>query len=108
MKLVGIDSGGTSCRVVLCDETGKVLANCTVPGHNPNADGFDALFQMQCPRVAVFIDAAPVAYTVSRIAILLDLKNKIARADSVDSASLNKITVAYLRFEPLQHFGGLR
>ena len=43
MKLVGIDSGGTSCRVVLCDETGKVLANCTVPGHNPNADGFDAL-----------------------------------------------------------------
>ena len=43
MKLIGIDSGGTSCRVVLCDETGKVLANCTVPGHNPNADGFDAL-----------------------------------------------------------------
>ena len=43
MKLVGIDSGGTSCRVVLCDETGKVLGKCTVPGHNPNADGFDAL-----------------------------------------------------------------
>ena len=43
MKLVGIDSGGTSCRVVLCDESGKVLAKCTVPGHNPNADGFDAL-----------------------------------------------------------------
>ena len=43
MKLIGIDSGGTSCRVVLCDQTGKVLRKCTVPGHNPNADGFDAL-----------------------------------------------------------------
>ena len=43
MKLIGIDSGGTSCRAVLCDETGKVLRKCTVPGHNPNADGFDAL-----------------------------------------------------------------
>lgn len=43
MRLIGIDSGGTSCRAVLCDETGRVLARCTVPGHNPNADGFDAL-----------------------------------------------------------------
>ncbi len=43
MRLIGIDSGGTSCRAVLCDEQGKVLAKCTVPGHNPNADGFDAL-----------------------------------------------------------------
>ena len=43
--LIGIDSGGTSCRVVLCDQTGRVLEKCTVPGHNPNADGFDALEQ---------------------------------------------------------------
>ncbi len=43
MLLIGIDSGGTSCRAVLCDETGKVLRNCTVPGHNPNADGFEPL-----------------------------------------------------------------
>ncbi len=43
MLLIGIDSGGTSCRAVLCDETGKVQRKCTVPGHNPNADGFDAL-----------------------------------------------------------------
>lgn len=43
MMLAGIDSGGTSCRVVVCDGQGRVLQKCTVPGHNPNADGFDAL-----------------------------------------------------------------
>lgn len=41
--LIGIDSGGTSCRLVLCNETGTVFSQLTVPGHNPNADGFDAL-----------------------------------------------------------------
>lgn len=45
MKLVGIDSGGTSCRLVLCDERGNVLSACRVPGHNPNADGFEPLEQ---------------------------------------------------------------
>lgn len=45
MKLVGIDSGGTSCRLVLCDEKGRVLSACRVPGHNPNADGFAPLEQ---------------------------------------------------------------
>ena len=73
MKLVGIDSGGTSCRVVLCDETGKVLRKCTVPGHNPNADGFDALEEsfrqglsnvladfdgLSCPIDAIHVGAA--------------------------------------------------
>ena len=43
MMLLGVDSGGTSCRLVLCDETGRVLSQVTVPGHNPNADGFPAL-----------------------------------------------------------------
>ncbi len=43
MILAGIDSGGTSCRVAVCDQTGRVLKKCTVSGHNPNADGFDAL-----------------------------------------------------------------
>ena len=45
MKLIGIDSGGTSCRLVLCDESGAVLSACRVPGHNPNADGFAAAEQ---------------------------------------------------------------
>lgn len=43
MMLLGVDSGGTSCRLVLCDEAGRVLSQVTVPGHNPNADGFPAL-----------------------------------------------------------------
>lgn len=43
MRLIGIDSGGTSCRLVLCDEGGRVLSACRVPGHNPNADGFAPL-----------------------------------------------------------------
>ncbi len=43
MYLIGMDSGGTSCRAVLCNETGRVLSKCTVPGHNPHVDGFDAL-----------------------------------------------------------------
>ncbi len=73
MKLVGIDSGGTSCRVVLCDETGTILHKCTVPGHNPNADGFDALEEsfrqglsevladfggLSCPIDAIHVGAA--------------------------------------------------
>ena len=73
MKLVGIDSGGTSCRVVLCDQTGTVLRKCTVPGHNPNADGFDALEEsfrqglsqaltdfggLSCPLDAIHVGAA--------------------------------------------------
>jgi Predicted N-acetylglucosamine kinase len=43
MKLIGMDSGGTSCRLVLCDGTGAVLSACRVAGHNPNIDGFDAV-----------------------------------------------------------------
>ena len=43
MMLLGIDSGGTSCRLALCDGAGRVLSQVTVPGHNPNADGFPAL-----------------------------------------------------------------
>lgn len=43
MKLIGIDSGGTSCRLVLCGESGAVLSACRVAGHNPNIDGFDAV-----------------------------------------------------------------
>ena len=73
MKLIGIDSGGTSCRAVLCDETGTVLRKCTVPGHNPNADGFDALEEsfrqclselladfggLSCPIEAIHVGAA--------------------------------------------------
>ena len=73
MKLIGIDSGGTSCRAVLCDETGKVLRKCTVPGHNPNADGFAALEEsfrqclsevladfggLSCPIDAIHLGAA--------------------------------------------------
>ena len=45
MRLAGIDSGGTSCRLVLCAEDGTVLSACRVPGHNPNADGFGPLEQ---------------------------------------------------------------
>ena len=45
MRLAGIDSGGTSCRLVLCAEDGAVLSACRVPGHNPNADGFGPLEQ---------------------------------------------------------------
>ena len=41
MKFIGIDSGGSSCRLLLCNEKGEALAACRVPGHNPNADGFD-------------------------------------------------------------------
>ena len=73
MRLIGIDSGGTSCRVVLCDETGRVLQKCKVPGHNPNADGFDALEEsfrqglglalageggLDCPVDAIHVGAA--------------------------------------------------
>lgn len=43
MMLLGIDSGGTSCRLALCGGAGRVLSQVTVPGHNPNADGFPAL-----------------------------------------------------------------
>lgn len=43
MKLIGMDSGGTSCRLLLCDEKGTVLSSCRVKGHNPNMDGFDAV-----------------------------------------------------------------
>lgn len=41
--LIGIDSGGTSCRFVLCDESGAVLAQTILPGHNPHTDGLPAL-----------------------------------------------------------------
>ena len=43
MKLIGIDSGGTSCRLLLCDGEGTALSACKVKGHNPNMDGFDAV-----------------------------------------------------------------
>lgn len=46
MKLIGIDSGGTSCRLLLCTESGRVLSACRVKGCNPNMAGIEAYLQV--------------------------------------------------------------
>ena len=70
--------------------------NCRDPRRHTvgKTDSFDPLFQMQCAGLAVFIDSAPIADTVSCIAVLLYFKNKVARSDSVYCTGLDKVTVA--------------